>query len=91
MTQWPTAQISINHDAHGEIHLAGVIPQFSATTVSQARQAGLELMTTYAAWFGRDLTAICSDPDGVWTIKVSKDGKATDATITRKTRLLRKK
>ncbi|MGO1459297.1 MAG: hypothetical protein ACTHWJ_04650 [Flaviflexus sp.] len=91
MAQWPLAAITIDDIGNVEVQVAGITRQTRALTIEEARQAGLAILTAYAAWFGRDLTATCSDPTGAWTINVSQSGKATDATIKRQGLLGRKK
>lgn len=83
---WPPVQVTISDDGHSRITIAGLDRNLTSPSVPQARADTLQLLGHYSKWLHRRLVATCIDPAGTWNINVDESGRASEASMTKRSR-----
>ena len=75
----PVCAVFLRSNGAGEVLVNKDATAIDCSDLSGARRRAVEILAAAARVYGGELLAICSDPEGLFRLKVSPDGSVTEA------------
>ena len=75
----PVCAVFLRSNGAGEVLVNKDATPIDCPDLTAARRRAVEILSDAAQKYGGELLAICSDPEGLFRLKVSPDGRVTEA------------